>query len=105
MPTLHINSLFFKALSPVLTFAQGKRPEFLDELFSEDEFVSRREYNKLYNEHKNTYAKMAKLHADYEKLAGIRVNMPNENIGIILAEKIMGSFSGRSELIINKENV
>lgn len=98
----HINWLFFKTFDPVLTFAQGKRPEFLNVVFPEDDFVSRREYNKLYNDHKNTFAIMAKLHEDYEKLAGLRVNMPNENIGIVLADKITAFSSGRSELLIDK---
>ena len=100
--TIHINSLFFKALSPVLTFAQGKRPEFLDLVFPEDDFVPRRKFKTLEREYANTLARIAKMHDNYEKLAGLRANMPNENIGIVLADKIKSSLSGRSELLIDK---
>ena len=100
--TSHINWLFFKAFDPVLTFAQGKRPEFFNAPLSKEDYYSSYEYNTIYKEYANALAKMAQLHKDYEKLAGLRVNMPNENIGILLADKITASLSGRSELLIDK---
>jgi cell shape-determining protein MreC len=100
--TKHINSLFFKAFDPVLTFAQGARPDFLETVFPEKDVVTRRKYNNIYNEYANTLAKMAKLHDDYQKLAGLRTNIPNENIGIVMADRITASLSGRSEILINK---
>jgi cell shape-determining protein MreC len=100
--TKHINSLFFKAFDPVLTFAQGARPAFLDPFFPKKDVVTRRKYNNLYNEYANTLAKMATLHDNYDKLAGLRTNIPNANIGIVHADRIIASPSGRSEILIDK---
>jgi hypothetical protein len=100
--TKHINSLFFKAFDPVLTFAQGVRPAFLNNVFSDPEVVPRRMYKSLERQYINTFAIMAKLHENYDKLAGLRTNIPNENMGIVMADRIIASPSGRNEILIDK---
>lgn len=102
-----LNFLFFKLFDPVLTFAQGKNPiEFLDDSFVKDNFISLREHNKIknkiYKEYANALGAMAKLHDDYEKLSKVRTTIPNDDIGIVIADKMKASLTGRSELIVNK---
>lgn len=100
--TSKINWLFFEAFDPILKFAQGKRPDFFDAPASKDIVFLQRECNTLRKEYANTLAKLAKVHEDYEKLSRVRTNLPNENIGIVMADIIKKSFTGRRELIINK---
>ena len=103
--TDHLNWLFLTVFGKVVSFAEGKKPEIFKPIFSEDDFVSRYDYQNLEKEYNNTLAAIQQLRGEYEQLGSIRKNIPNENIGIVPAKVIPTSYSNNDELVINKGSV
>ena len=100
--TGHLNWLFYTVFGQILTLTQGKSPEFFKPIYSKEDFVPRYDYYNLEKEYNNSLATIEQLRTEYSELATVRKNIPNENIGIILAKVIPTSRSGIDELVINK---
>lgn len=100
--TKHLNYWFYELLKPVLTFAKGKSPEIFKPMLSEEDYVLRSKHEMLEKEYANALLSTEKLLQEYQELAGIHKNLPNNTMGIVLADVISVSLSGRNELVIDK---
>ena len=100
--TKYLNYWFLELFKPVLTFAQGKSPENFKPIFSAEDYVLRSEHEKLHREWANTISRLAKLRQDYERVSKIRKNLYNDTMGIVLADVISATHTGRNEMVIDK---
>jgi len=98
-----LNFLFFKLFNPVLSIGRNTTPEIFRPAPSSKDFVTRREYDRLWIAYKNLYADLVIEHKRFDKLAQIRSQLPKPGPKLVLAGVISSPVSGfRNELIINK---
>jgi len=101
--TKSFNFLFEETFSRLLRIGKISVPKVFPAVPSSEEFVSRREYNRLLAAYDNLHADLKKEHERYEKLAEIRAARPKVGGGIVLPEVINTKISSvKRELLVNQ---
>lgn len=101
--TSHLNLLYRSIFSPVLNIGAGNNPSRPIELGDDSDYVSRREYEKLWSELDNTRAQLMELNKRYDALGRIRQGLPEPGPVTLVAQvQTRVLQGGRREVVLNK---
>lgn len=93
---------FRHTFNPILQIDQNIREEGLSRPLNPDQTVTDQQYTELWKDHNNLKATLRELHEEYNKLAGIRSQLP-QAYGALVPADVVGTLSGLQHvLVINK---